>query len=90
MCVLHSSCVELPKSTQNLRLPFVFFTMTTGEAQGLLEGRMTPLDSICWTWAISSRRTAGFGGDMAGGAEVPRSRWCAEAAGYNPDRPPAD
>ena len=34
--------------------------MTTGEAQGLLEGRMTPLDSICWTWAISSRRTAGF------------------------------
>ena len=48
------------KSTQNRRLPSFFFTMTTGEAQGLLEGRMTPLDSICWTWAISSRRTAGF------------------------------
>ena len=42
------------KSTQNRRLPSFFFTMTTGEAQGLLEGRMTPLDSICWTWAISS------------------------------------
>ena len=25
---------------------------------------------------------------MAGGVEVPRSRWCAEAAGYNPDRLP--
>ena len=48
------------KSTQNRRLPSFFFTMTTGEAQGLLEGRMTPLDSICLTWAISSRRTAGF------------------------------
>ena len=48
------------KSTQNRRLPSFFFTMTTGEAQGLLEGRITPLDSICWTWAISSRRTAGF------------------------------
>ena len=37
------------KSTQNRRLPSFFFTMTTDEAQGLLEGRMTPLDSICWT-----------------------------------------
>ena len=48
------------KSTQNRRLPSFFFTMTTGEAQGLLEGRMMPLDSICWIWAISSRQTAGF------------------------------
>ena len=48
------------KSTQNRRLPSFFFTMTTGEAQGLLEGWMTPLDNICWTWAISSRRTVGF------------------------------
>ena len=44
------------KSTQNRRLPSFFFTMTTGEAQGLLEGRMTPLNNICWTWAIPSRR----------------------------------
>ena len=35
------------KSTQNRRLPSFYFTMTTGEAQGLLEGLMTPLDSIC-------------------------------------------
>ena len=49
------------KSTQNRRLPFFFLTMTTGEAQGLLEGWMTPLDSIYWTCAISSRRTVGFG-----------------------------
>ena len=48
------------KSTQNHRLPSFFFTMTTGEAQGLLEGWMMPLDNICWTWAISSRQTAGF------------------------------
>ena len=48
------------KSSQNRRLPSFFFTMTTVEAQGLLEGRMTPLDNICWTWAISSRRTARF------------------------------
>ena len=48
------------KSTQNRRLPSFFFAMTTGEAQGLLEGRMIPLDNICWTWAISSHRTAGF------------------------------
>ena len=48
------------KSTQNHRLPSFFLTMTTGEAQGLLEGWMMPLDSICWTWAISSCRTAGF------------------------------
>ena len=30
------------KSTLNRRLPSFFFTMTTSEAQGLLEGRMTP------------------------------------------------
>ena len=35
------------KSKQNHRLPSFFFTMTAGDAQGLLEGRMTPLDSIC-------------------------------------------
>ena len=34
--------------------------MTTGKAQGLLEGRMTLLESICCTCAISSRRMAGF------------------------------
>ena len=48
------------KSTQNWRLLSFFFTITTGEAQGLLEGRITPLDSICWTCATSSLRTAGF------------------------------
>ena len=48
------------KSTQKRRLPSFFLTITTGEAQGLLDGQMTPLVSICWTWAISSRRTAGF------------------------------
>ena len=45
---------------QNRRLPSFFFTITTGEAQGLLEGWMTPLESICCTCAISSLRTAGF------------------------------
>ena len=49
------SCLN---STQNRRLPSFFLTMTTGEAQGLLEGRMTPFVNICWTWAISSHRTA--------------------------------
>ena len=48
------------KSTQNRRLPSFFFTITTGEAQGLLEGRMTPLESICCTCGISSCWTAGF------------------------------
>ena len=48
------------KSTQNRRLPSFFLTITTGEAHGLFEGRMTRLDSICCTWAISSLRTAGF------------------------------
>ena len=48
------------KSTQNCRLPSFFLTMTTGEAQGLLQGRMTPFDIICWTWAISYRRTVRF------------------------------
>ena len=48
------------KSMQNRRLPSFFLTMTTGEAQGLLEGRMMPFVNICWTWAISSRQTAGF------------------------------
>ena len=48
------------KSTQKRRLPSFFLTITTGEAQGLLEGRMMPFLNICWTWAISSRRTAGF------------------------------
>ena len=43
------------KSTQNHRLPSFFLAMTTGEAQGLLEGRMTLFVNICWTWAISSR-----------------------------------
>ena len=45
------------KSTQNRKLPSFFFTMTAGKAQRLLEGQMTLLDSICWTWAISSHRT---------------------------------
>ena len=48
------------KSTQNRRLPSFFLTIVTGEAQGLLEGWMTPFVNICWTWTISSRRTAGF------------------------------
>ena len=48
------------KSTQNCRLPSFFLTMTTGEAQGLLQGRMTSFDIICWIWAISYCRTAGF------------------------------
>ena len=48
------------KSTQNLRLLSFFLTMMIGEAQGLLEGWMTPFDNIWWTWAISSRRTTGF------------------------------
>ena len=51
------SCLQ---STQNRRLPSFFFTITTGEAQGLLEGLITPLDSICCTCAISSLSTAGF------------------------------
>ena len=48
------------KSTQKRRLPSFFLIMTTGEAHGLLDGQMTLLASICWTCAISSRRTAGF------------------------------
>ena len=76
------------KSTQNRRLPSFFLTMTTCEAQWLLEGRMTPLDSICWTWAISSRRTWGFGDDTVGGESVLRSRWRVAGAGCSPDRPP--
>ena len=44
--VVALSCL---KSTQNRRLPSLFLTMTTGEAQGLLEGRMTPFINIFWT-----------------------------------------
>ena len=51
------SCLNLK---QNPRLPSFFLTMTTGEAQGLFEGRMTLFVNICWTWATSSRQTAGF------------------------------
>ena len=47
------------KSTQKRRLPSFFLAITTGEAHGLLEGRMTSLASIYWTCAIS-RQTAGF------------------------------
>ena len=57
LIVAASSCL---KSTQSWRLSSFFFTMTTSEAQGLLEGQMTPLKSICCTCAISSRQTAGF------------------------------
>ena len=32
----------------------LFRSITTGDAQELLEGRMTPLASFCWTCAISS------------------------------------
>ena len=53
------------KSTQNRRLPSYFFTMMTGVAQGLLEGRMTPLDSICWTGPSPLDEQRGFGGDVA-------------------------
>ena len=66
------------KSTQNRRLPSFFFTITTGEAQGLLEGRITPLDSICCTCAISSLRTAGFWrryGWRSGGPSVSMVCW---------------
>ena len=48
------------KSTQKRRLPSFFLTIITGEAHGLLDGRMTSLASICWTCAITSRRTAVF------------------------------
>ena len=54
------AALSCQKSTQKRRLPSFFFTITTGEAQGLLEGRMMSLASICWTCAISSCRTAGF------------------------------
>ena len=66
------------KSTQNRRLPSFFFTITTGEAQGLLEGQITPLDSICWTFAISSLRAAGFWrryGWRSGGPSVSMVCW---------------
>ena len=55
MRILHHRRIELPEVHTEPQAAVLFFTMTTGEAQGLLEGRMTPLDSICWTWAISSR-----------------------------------
>ena len=66
------------KSTQNQRLPSFFFTMTTGEAQGLLEGWMMQLESICCTCVISSRQTAGFWrryGWRSGGPSVSMVCW---------------
>ena len=54
------AALSCQKYMQKHRLPSCFLTITVGEAQGLLDGRITPLVSICWTWAISSRRTAGF------------------------------
>ena len=35
------------KSTQKCNLPSLFHNITTGEAQGLLEGLIMPLSSIC-------------------------------------------
>ena len=78
MHVFYCDRVELPEVHTERRLPSFFFTMTAGEAQGLLEGRMTLLDSICWTWAISSRKTAGFWrryGWRSGGPSVSMVCW---------------
>ena len=56
LVVVASSCQE---STQKRRLPSVL-TMTTNDAHGLLEGRMTPLSNICCTCVASSLLMARF------------------------------
>ena len=60
VCVLDGSHIKLPKIDAEAQATALFFTITTGEAHGLLEGRMMSLASVCWTCAISSRRTAVF------------------------------
>ena len=54
MASLTVAALSCQKSTYKRRLPSFYLTITTGEAHGLLEGRMTSLASICWTCAISS------------------------------------
>ena len=44
VCVLDGSCVKLPKVDSKPKATVFFFTITTGEAHGLLEGRMMSLD----------------------------------------------
>ena len=76
------------KPTENWRLPSFFFTMTTGEAQGLLEGWITPLDSICCTCAISSLHSAGFWQQCfwrSGGSSVSMVCW---SSGVQPKSSP--
>ena len=75
------------KSTQNCRLPSFFLTMTTGEAQGLLEGRMTPFVNICWPGPFLLAEQRGFDGDTAGGGVVLWSRWRVAEAGCSRDNP---
>ena len=48
------------KSMQKRSLPSFFCTITTGDAQGLLKGRITPLSNICWTCSASSHHTVRF------------------------------
>ena len=81
------AALSCQKSTQKSKLPSFFLTITTAEARGLLDGRITPLVSICWTWAISSCRTAGFDDDRAGGGAVLWFQWCVAAMGCSQDLP---
>ena len=48
------------KSTQNLMDPSFFLTITTGEAQGLIEGRITPSRNISLTCCCSISLIIGF------------------------------
>ena len=59
LIVVALSCL---KSTQNRRLPSFIFTMTTGEARGLLEGWMTLLEKhllhLCHLFSSDGRALA--------------------------------
>ena len=50
------------KSTQNRNLPSFFFTMMTGEAQGLLEGWMMPNSGVLVALRLAERRSFGLYG----------------------------
>ena len=60
MGIFDHCCIELSKIDTKAEAAILFLDHDHREAQGLLEGLMAPVESICCTCAISSLLTAGF------------------------------
>ena len=73
------------KSTQKRRLPSFFFTITTSEAQGLLEGHRLSAFVGPWPFLLAGQR--GFADYRADRGVVPWFRWCVAAAECSQDHP---